>query len=57
MNKRLYGMAPGGQMALDKAANRRRNIWMTQRRQRPRERKGADDRLVLPPRKVGDVDG
>lgn len=26
MNKRLYGMVPGGRMALDKAANRRRNI-------------------------------
>lgn len=57
MNKRLYGMAPGGRMALEKAANRRRNILMNQRRQRQRERKGADDRLVLPPRKVGDVDG
>ena len=57
MNKRLYGMAPGGRMALDKAANRRHNNLMNQRRQRPRERKGADDRLVLPPRKVGDVDG
>ena len=56
MNKRLYGMAPGGRMALDRAANRRRNIWFVQR-QRPRERKGADDRLVLPPRKVGDLDG
>lgn len=57
MNKRIYGMAPGGRMAIDKAENRRRNILMNQRRQRPRERKGADDRLVLPPRKVGDVDG
>lgn len=57
MNKRIFGMAPGGRMALDRAANRRHNAWMNQRRQRPRERKGADDRLVLPPRKVGDVDG
>lgn len=57
MNKRLYGMAPGGRMALDKAENRRRNIWMNQRRQRPRERKRDDDRLVLPPRKVGGLDG
>lgn len=57
MGKRIFGMAPGGRMSLDKAANRRRNIWMNQRRQRPRERKGSDDRLVLPPRKVGDVDG
>lgn len=57
MNKRIFGMAPGGRMALDRAANRRRNIWFVQRKQRPRERKGADDRLVLPPRKVGDVDG
>lgn len=57
MNKRLYGMAPGGRMALDRAANRRRNVWFVQRKQRPMERKGADDRLVLPPRKVGDLDG
>ena len=57
MNKRLYGMAPGGRMALDKAEKRRRNIWFVQQKQRPRERKGAADRLVLPPRKVGDVDG
>lgn len=52
MNKRIFGMVPGGRMALDKAANRRHNNLMNQRRQRPRERKGANDRLVLPPRKV-----
>lgn len=39
MNKRLYGMAPGGRMALDKAENRRRNIWQTQRQARSRERR------------------
>lgn len=26
MNKRLYGMAPGGRMALDRVANRARSI-------------------------------
>ena len=57
MNKRIFGMAPGGRMALDRAANRRRNIWQNQRQARARERKGADDRLVLPPRKVSDLDG
>lgn len=39
MNKRLYGMAPGGQMALEKAANRRRNIWQVQRQARAREKR------------------
>lgn len=39
MNKRLYGMAPGGRMALDKAANRRRNIWQVQRQTRAREKR------------------
>lgn len=39
MNKRLYGMAPGGQMALDKAANRRHNIWQAQRQARSREKR------------------
>lgn len=57
MSKRIFGMAPGGRFALDQAANRRRNIWQVQRRQRPRERKGADDRLVLPLGKVGSLDG
>lgn len=32
MNKRLYGMAPGGRMALDRAASRRRNVWQVQRK-------------------------
>lgn len=41
MNKRLYGMAPGGRMALDRAANRRRNIWQNQRQARARERRDA----------------
>ena len=31
MNKRIFGMAPGGRMSLDRAANRRRVIWQTQR--------------------------
>lgn len=31
MNKRLYDMAPGGRMALDKAENRRKNLWHVQR--------------------------
>ena len=39
MNKRLYGMAPGGRMALDKAANRRHNIWQAQRQARAREKR------------------
>lgn len=39
MNKRLYGMAPGGRMALDKAANRRRNICQAQRQARSREKR------------------
>lgn len=39
MNKRLYGMAPGGRMALDKAANRRHNIWQAQRQARSREKR------------------
>lgn len=39
MNKRLYGMAPGGRMALDRAANRRRNIWQVQRQARAREKR------------------
>lgn len=41
MNKRIFGMAPGGRMALDRAANRRRNVWFVQQKQRPRERKGG----------------
>ena len=52
MNKRVFGMAPGGRMSLDRAANRRRNIWRGQhpvlpqsvRPQRPREsRRGRED--------------
>lgn len=39
MNKRLYGMPPGGRMALDRAANRRRNIWQAQRQARAREKR------------------
>lgn len=39
MNKRLYGMAPGGRMALDRAENRRRNIWQVQRQARAREKR------------------
>lgn len=41
MNKRFYGMAPGGKMSLDRAANRRRNIWQVQRQARARERREA----------------
>lgn len=49
MNKRIFGMAPGGRMSLDRAAARRRVVWHVQhkaasnggRPQRPREsRKG-----------------
>lgn len=53
MNKRIFGMAPGGRMALDRAANLRRYVQyfaMTRkadgakgRNGRPRERKGAED--------------
>lgn len=39
MNKRFYGMAPGGKMSLDRAANRRRNIWQVQRQARAREKR------------------
>lgn len=39
MNKRMYGMAPGGRMALDRAASRRRNIWQVQRQARAREKR------------------
>lgn len=36
MNKRMYGIAPGGRMSLDKAADRRRTIWQSkQKSQRP----------------------
>ena len=52
MNRRVFGMAPGGRMALDRAANRRRNIRFTaqivnrpavERTGRPRERKGGQE--------------
>lgn len=35
MNKRVFGMAPGGRMSLDRAANRRRNIWQNQQVRQP----------------------
>lgn len=50
MNKRLYGMAPGGRMALDRAANRARSIryfanaraqQASKRTGRAREKKGG----------------
>lgn len=41
MSKRIFGMAPGGRMSLDRAANRRRNIWQNQQRQHPQwDRRG-----------------
>lgn len=53
MNKRVFGMAPGGRMSLDRAANRRRNVRFTamqdkakriiDRTGRPRERKEAEE--------------
>lgn len=51
MNKRMYGMAPGGRMALDKAANRRRNIWHVQRQTRARERRDEKDTAAALARK------
>jgi hypothetical protein len=50
MKRREFGMAPGGRMALDRAANRRRNIrysamanarQTTVRSGRAREKKGG----------------
>lgn len=35
MSKRIFGMAPGGRMSLDRAASRRRAIWQTQRPPQP----------------------
>lgn len=50
MNKRIFGMDPGGRFALDRAANRRRNIRFSakvraqqvgERTGRAREKKGG----------------
>ena len=41
MNKRLYGMAPGGRMALDRARNRQQNFFLAQRQARAREQRDA----------------
>lgn len=51
MNKRVFGMAPGGRLSLDRAANRRKNIrysamqdrakTVNGRTGRAREKKGA----------------
>lgn len=62
MNKRMYGMAPGGRMSLDKVANRRRTIWQSkQKSQRPerasqasRER-GGKALLQEPIRRLADA--
>lgn len=52
MNKRIFGMAPGGRFALDRAANRRRNIRYSvkvrakqagERTGRAREKKGGQE--------------
>lgn len=40
MNKRIFGMAPGGRMNLDRAANRRKVIWLQQQKRQSGERKG-----------------
>lgn len=33
MNRKILGMAPGGRMALDRAANRRKVLWHRQQKQ------------------------
>ena len=52
MSKRIFGMAPGGRMNLDRAVNRRRNVWYSakiraqkanERPARSRERKGGQE--------------
>lgn len=46
MSKRIFGMAPGGRMSLDRAATRRKVIWHQKqktRQARPREKKGVQE--------------
>lgn len=52
MKKRVFGMAPGGRFALDREANRRRNIMYSakvraqqagERTGRAREKKGGQE--------------
>lgn len=40
MNKRIYGMAPGGRMNLDRAAQRRRVLWYRQQKQNAKGKEG-----------------
>ena len=44
MNKRVFGMAPGGRMALDRAANRRRNVRFTAMQDKARTVTGRNGR-------------
>lgn len=43
MNKRVFGMAPGGRMNLDRAANRRRVVRFSTAQRRTRKEAGRQE--------------
>ena len=52
MNRRMFGLSPGGKLSLDRAANRRRNVWQVQKKARAREQRERKD-VAAPARKGG----
>ena len=52
MNRRSFGLSPGGRMYLNHAANMRRNAWLAQKKARAREQRERKD-VAAPGRKGG----